>query len=305
MRWRPRSGSVCRRWGDSGIGGACGDGTRSDRATSPAALQFRDQARDRPAVLGGRDGGGAGPGIQLSAPQLVEKRARTYRVDGEAGLHPKPQGVPRALQFGRRAGRRGVRTGLPPTGGRAIAGGGRLSGKTAGLERRRTAVNVAAVAALKAEHRLVDLLAAAGLARSTYCYHQARQQRPDPKAELNTAMHQRRHGGQGRYGRSRTPRGAPQRPSRGQEDGAHADARARVGVPRPAEEACDDPPGDARDAGAEPAEPGLHRHRPTPEMGERCDRVPDRGPAMVPVAGDGSVRSPDRRLYPGAATTSP
>ncbi len=42
--------------------------------------------------------------------------------------------------------------------------------------------------ALKAEHRLDVLLAAAGLARSTCFYHQARLGIPDPMAELKTAI---------------------------------------------------------------------------------------------------------------------
>jgi putative transposase len=49
-------------------------------------------------------------------------------------------------------------------------------------------VKVAAVIALKAEHRLDLLLQIAGLARSTFFYHQARLARPDPRAELKTAI---------------------------------------------------------------------------------------------------------------------
>ncbi len=45
-----------------------------------------------------------------------------------------------------------------------------------------------AVVTLKAEHSLTDLLAAAGLARSTFFYHQARWDAPDPQAELKTAI---------------------------------------------------------------------------------------------------------------------
>jgi putative transposase len=49
-------------------------------------------------------------------------------------------------------------------------------------------VKVAAVIALKAEHRLDLLLQIAGLARSTFFYHQARLARPDRRAELKTAI---------------------------------------------------------------------------------------------------------------------
>ncbi|WP_239453535.1 MULTISPECIES: IS3 family transposase [Microbacterium] len=41
---------------------------------------------------------------------------------------------------------------------------------------------------LKAEHRLTDLLAAAGVARSTFFYHQARMDAPDPWAEVKAAI---------------------------------------------------------------------------------------------------------------------
>jgi len=49
-------------------------------------------------------------------------------------------------------------------------------------------VKVAAVIALKAEHRLDLLLQIAGLARSTFFYHQARLDAADPQAELKTAV---------------------------------------------------------------------------------------------------------------------
>ena len=45
-----------------------------------------------------------------------------------------------------------------------------------------------AVVTLKADHSLTDLLAAAGLARSTFFYHQARLDVPDPHAELKAAI---------------------------------------------------------------------------------------------------------------------
>jgi putative transposase len=49
-------------------------------------------------------------------------------------------------------------------------------------------VKARAVVSLKAEHSLEHLLAAAGLARSTFFYHQARLKRPDPQAELKEAI---------------------------------------------------------------------------------------------------------------------
>ena len=57
--------------------------------------------------------------------------------------------------------------------------------------------------ALKAEHRLDVLLAAAGLARSTFFYHQARLGTPDPMAELKTAITTVFEAAGGRYGHRR------------------------------------------------------------------------------------------------------
>lgn len=63
-----------------------------------------------------------------------------------------------------------------------------------------------AVLDLKADHRLPVLLTVAGLARSTYFYHQARVQRPDPKAELNEAIRTIFDQTKGRYGHRRIHR---------------------------------------------------------------------------------------------------
>ncbi|WP_241565980.1 hypothetical protein [Prescottella agglutinans] len=49
-------------------------------------------------------------------------------------------------------------------------------------------MKVDAVVSLKAEHRLDVLLEIAGLARSTFFYHQARRQALDPNAELKAAI---------------------------------------------------------------------------------------------------------------------
>lgn len=60
--------------------------------------------------------------------------------------------------------------------------------------------------ALKAEHRLSILLEVAGLARSTYFYHQARMERPDPKADLKAAVAEAFECSRGRYGHRRIRR---------------------------------------------------------------------------------------------------
>ncbi|MEU5853674.1 IS3 family transposase, partial [Saccharopolyspora shandongensis] len=64
-------------------------------------------------------------------------------------------------------------------------------------------MKVQAVISLKAEHSLEDLLAAAGLARSTFFYHQARLRRADPQAELKAAITTVFEANQGRYGHRR------------------------------------------------------------------------------------------------------
>jgi putative transposase len=65
---------------------------------------------------------------------------------------------------------------------------------------------VQAVCDLKADHRLSVLLAVAGLARSTFFYHQARMDRPDPKAEVNAEIRTIFAQAKGRYGHRRIHR---------------------------------------------------------------------------------------------------
>lgn len=60
-----------------------------------------------------------------------------------------------------------------------------------------------AVAALKAEHRLEVLLRVAGLARSTFFYHQARFQAPNPHAALKVQIKRLFEANKGRYGHRR------------------------------------------------------------------------------------------------------
>lgn len=64
-------------------------------------------------------------------------------------------------------------------------------------------MKVQAVVALKADYPLGLLLAIAGLARSTFFYHQARQHRPDPQATLKTAIRETFDQAHGRYGHRR------------------------------------------------------------------------------------------------------
>ena len=64
-------------------------------------------------------------------------------------------------------------------------------------------MKVAAVISLKADHRLPVLLEVAGLARSTFFYHQAKAGQPDPKAELKAAITHVFTDSRSRYGHRR------------------------------------------------------------------------------------------------------
>ena len=64
-------------------------------------------------------------------------------------------------------------------------------------------MKVLAVLSLKAEHRLEVLLRVAGLARSTFFYHQVRLQAPDPHAALKADIAQIFEANKGRYGHRR------------------------------------------------------------------------------------------------------
>jgi len=62
---------------------------------------------------------------------------------------------------------------------------------------------VNAVVTLKAQHALTDLLAAAGLARSTFFYHQAKHAAPDPWGSLKAEIRRVFDRFNGRYGHRR------------------------------------------------------------------------------------------------------
>ena len=67
-------------------------------------------------------------------------------------------------------------------------------------------MRVRAVISLKAQYRLDVLLDVAGLARSTFFYHQARLREPDPDAELKTAITEVFEDNHRRYGHRRVHR---------------------------------------------------------------------------------------------------
>lgn len=64
-------------------------------------------------------------------------------------------------------------------------------------------MKAAAVAALKADHPLPVLLEVAQLARSTFFYHHAKPQAPDPRADLKAAIVEAFEAAHGRYGHRR------------------------------------------------------------------------------------------------------
>jgi putative transposase len=64
-------------------------------------------------------------------------------------------------------------------------------------------VKVQAVIALKAEHPLGTLLEVAGLARSTFFYHQGKLAEPDPAGDLKAAISDEFAAAKGRYGHRR------------------------------------------------------------------------------------------------------
>lgn len=127
---------------------------------------------------------------------------REYRRDGEDALRPKPKD------------RRPRNDSAAPPGEASELEQPRREnellraeiaylGKIAGLEGARTTARVLAVVSLKADHRLTDLLDAAGLARSTFFYHQARPAAPDPQADLKAALTAVFTTNYGRYGHRR------------------------------------------------------------------------------------------------------
>jgi hypothetical protein len=101
---------------------------------------------------------------------------------------------------------RAVRAGAAAAGERAVAGRSGLPGKIAGLEGSKTTVKVQALIALKADFPLPVLLQVSGLARSTFFYHQARFQAPDPQEELKAAITDIFTANHGRYGHRRIHR---------------------------------------------------------------------------------------------------
>src|SRR5699024_7276851 len=72
--------------------------------------------------------------------------------------------------------------------------------KIAGLEEPATRLKVEAIVILKSAHRLEDLLVAAGLARSTFFYHQKRLAAPDKHAGLKQAIRDSFQRNKHRYG---------------------------------------------------------------------------------------------------------
>lgn len=120
----------------------------------------------------------------LSSDQLVASWVRAWRAGGDEALRPKPKGRPRGSTKPKPVTeedklRRRVEQ---------LEAENAYLKKIAGLEEPATRLKVKAIVTLKSTHHLEDLLAAAGLARSTFFYHQQRLTAADKHAQLKQAI---------------------------------------------------------------------------------------------------------------------
>lgn len=123
----------------------------------------------------------------------IVARART---PGARSLKADP-GIPTPTAGG------DIRAGAIASGKRTVAGRSGLFGKITGLEGSKTTLKVQALIALKADFSLPVLLQVSGRARSTFFYHQARLQAPDPQETLKAAITDTFTTNHGRYGHRR------------------------------------------------------------------------------------------------------
>ncbi|MBN9739731.1 IS3 family transposase [Amycolatopsis sp. A1MSW2902] len=172
----------------------------ADEQARQAVVRVRVQAGGRAPVCRRRgDRGRAGARARAVLAQTRGELGAGVSARGRgrvAAQAERPSARCRGLAGSRRAG--AVAGGEP-----AAVGGERLPKKIAGLEGAGARVKTQAVAALKADYPLPVLLAVAGLARSTFFYHQARPDRPDPHAGLKAAIAEAFEAARGRYGHRR------------------------------------------------------------------------------------------------------
>lgn len=106
---------------------------------------------------------------KLSSPQQVKDWVSKWRTGGDEALRPKPKG---RLKGSARLVLLTEEDRLRRENEKLRAENAYL--KNAGLEKPTSRLKTKAIVILTSEHRLDDLLEAAGLARSTYFYHQQR-----------------------------------------------------------------------------------------------------------------------------------
>ncbi|BFM33238.1 hypothetical protein KPHES18084_14800 [Corynebacterium ulcerans] len=122
--------------------------------------------------------------FKLSSEQLVKSWVRRWRDGGDDSLKPKPKGRPKgsakpvALTEEDKL-RREVEK---------LRAENAYLKKIAGLEEPAARLKTEVIAILKSDHHFDDLLAAAGLARSTYFYHLKQLDNPDKYIELKDAI---------------------------------------------------------------------------------------------------------------------
>ncbi|WP_460502264.1 IS3 family transposase [Corynebacterium aquatimens] len=132
----------------------------------------------------------------LSSEQLVSGWSWKWRKGGDEALKPKPKGRPKGSVASKPLSEEEKLR-------RQIA---RLEAenayfkKIAGLEEPGTRLKVQAIVILKSQHRLQYLLDAAGMARSTFFYHQKRLREPDKHAALKDAIRESFERNKHRYG---------------------------------------------------------------------------------------------------------
>lgn len=129
----------------------------------------------------------------LSSADYVGKWARQWREGGDAALMPKPTGRPK----GSKAPAPLSETDRLRRENQRLQAENAYLKKIAGTQGPRTRLKVETISTLISQHDLIDLLAAADVAKSTYYYHLARMHAPDKyaslKAEIVRLFEQHKH----------------------------------------------------------------------------------------------------------------
>lgn len=116
--------------------------------------------------------------FDLSSAQLVKDWVVKWRKNGDDALRPQPKGHPQGSA-------KPAPLTEEDTLRREVE---KLRAENAGLEEPAAKLKTEAIVFLKSDYKLGDLLEAAGLARSTFFYHQARLDQPDKYAELKQVI---------------------------------------------------------------------------------------------------------------------